>query len=87
MGSIPDLDGDLLPKENLTIFELADGRRVAVRPSGTEPKIKFYLFGQTSVGRPELLNQAKAMLKSGLESLWAWLQEDAKGRIGPHKPR
>lgn len=87
MGSISDLDGDLLPKENLTIFELADGRRVAVRPSGTEPKIKFYLFGQTSVGRPELLNQAKAMLKSGLESLWAWLQEDAKGRIGPHKPR
>jgi phosphoglucomutase len=82
MGSIRDLDGDLLPKENLTIFELADGRRVAVRPSGTEPKIKFYLFGRTLVGGPELLNQAKAMLKSGLESLWAWLQEDAKGRSG-----
>jgi phosphoglucomutase len=81
-GSIRDLDGDLLPKENLTIFELADGRRVAIRPSGTEPKIKFYLFGRTPVGRPEMLQQAKAMLKSGLESLWAWLQEDAKARVG-----
>ncbi|MBV8328937.1 MAG: phospho-sugar mutase [Verrucomicrobia bacterium] len=80
-GSIRDLDGDLLPKENLTIFELADGRRVAIRPSGTEPKIKFYLFGRTPVGRPEMLQQAKAMLKSGLESLWAWLQEDAKARV------
>jgi phosphoglucomutase len=81
-GSIRDLDGDLLPKENLTIFELADGRRVAIRPSGTEPKIKFYLFGRTPVGRPEMLQQAKAMLKSGLESLWAWLKEDAKARVG-----
>ena len=32
----------------MTIFELADARRVAVRPSGTEPKIKFYLFGKNS---------------------------------------
>jgi phosphoglucomutase len=81
-GFIRDLDGDLLPKENMTIFELADGRRVAVRPSGTEPKIKFYLFGRTSVGRPELLSESKAKLKSGLESLWTWLQEDAKERVG-----
>ena len=81
-GCIRDLDGDLLPKENLTIFELADGRRVAIRPSGTEPKIKFYLFGRTPVGRPEMLQQAKAMLKSGLESLWAWLHEDVKARVG-----
>ena len=26
------------------MISLADGRRAAVRPSGTEPKIKFYLF-------------------------------------------
>ena len=31
-----------LPKSNLLIFESSDGTRVAVRPSGTEPKIKFY---------------------------------------------
>ena len=30
------------PKSNVLIFECKDGTRVAVRPSGTEPKIKFY---------------------------------------------
>ena len=28
----------------MLFFDLADGRSFAVRPSGTEPKIKFYLF-------------------------------------------
>jgi phosphomannomutase len=28
---------------NLLLYDLADGGRAAVRPSGTEPKIKFYL--------------------------------------------
>jgi len=31
-----------LPKSNVLQFILADGSRVSVRPSGTEPKIKFY---------------------------------------------
>lgn len=31
-----------LPKENVLKFLLADGSWMAVRPSGTEPKIKFY---------------------------------------------
>ena len=30
------------PKSNLLIFESSNGTRVAVRPSGTEPKIKYY---------------------------------------------
>jgi phosphomannomutase len=32
-----------LVEGNVLLFDLADGGRVAVRPSGTEPKIKFYL--------------------------------------------
>ncbi len=31
-----------LPKSNVLQFLLADGSKVSVRPSGTEPKIKFY---------------------------------------------
>ena len=31
-----------LPKENAMKFTLADGSFVAVRPSGTEPKLKIY---------------------------------------------
>ncbi|MDR1816597.1 MAG: phospho-sugar mutase [Puniceicoccales bacterium] len=41
---VRDADGDLVPKEDFYFFTLADGRRFAVRGSGTEPKIKFYLF-------------------------------------------
>ena len=31
------------PKSNVLIFEAEDGTTVAARPSGTEPKIKFYI--------------------------------------------
>ena len=80
-GRIRDVEGDLLPKEKLTIFELADARRIAVRPSGTEPKIKFYLFGKNSDVSSDSLSQVKANLAAALDSLWAWLQEDAHERI------
>jgi phosphoglucomutase len=66
----------------MTIFELADARRIAVRPSGTEPKIKFYLFGKNSSVSSDSLTQVKANLAAALESLWAWLKEDAKHRAG-----
>ena len=31
-----------LPKSNVLQFILADGSSISARPSGTEPKIKFY---------------------------------------------
>ena len=66
----------------MTIFELADSRRIAVRPSGTEPKIKFYLSGKSSGISSDSLSQVKESLAAALDSLWAWLQEDAKERVG-----
>jgi phosphomannomutase len=33
-----------LPRSNVVIFDLESGARVAVRPSGTEPKAKFYFL-------------------------------------------
>jgi phosphoglucomutase len=77
---IRDAEGDLLPKEKMTIFELADARRAAVRPSGTEPKIKFYLSGKNSNVTSGSLSQVKMSLAASLDSLWEWLQKDAKKR-------
>lgn len=80
-----DIEGDPIPKERMSIFELADRTRIAVRPSGTEPKIKFYLFAEqrpasTKFSREELAG-AKTEIGARLDSLWEWLQKDAKSRL------
>jgi phosphoglucomutase len=82
---IEDAEGDQIPKEKMLTFELQDGTRVAVRPSGTEPKIKYYLFAHR---RPEKgkfdslkLDQIKAEVKEKLDRLWDWLQKDAQSRL------
>ena len=31
-----------IPKSNVLIYYTEDGTKVCIRPSGTEPKIKFY---------------------------------------------
>lgn len=73
-----DDEGDSIPKEKMLFVELADGRKFAVRPSGTEPKIKFYLFGSGAAG--VALEQTKAEVTHSLETLWKWIEFDAKSR-------
>lgn len=73
-----DQEGDLLPKEKMLFVDLEDGRSFAVRPSGTEPKIKYYLFGKHAPGA--VLDEAKASVASGLAKLWAWIEADAADR-------
>jgi phosphoglucomutase/phosphomannomutase len=49
------------PSGDLLIFHTeTPGTRFAVRPSGTEPKIKFYLFARTEVSGPAGLGRAKS---------------------------
>lgn len=73
-----DQEGDLLPKEKMLFVDLADGRSFAVRPSGTEPKIKFYLFGKAAPS--DDLPAAKAAVRAGLDHLWSWIEADAAQR-------
>lgn len=47
-----------LPKSNVLQFKLEDGSYVTARPSGTEPKIKFYYLI-----KDETMDQAKAKAK------------------------
>jgi len=42
-----------LPKSNVLIYHTEDGTKVAARPSGTEPKIKFYFSVQSSLDTVE----------------------------------
>ena len=82
--TIRDVEGDEIPKEKMLIFELADRTRVAVRGSGTEPKIKYYLFAQRrregGEFTPAELEAIKPQVEKKLEALWQWLQEDAASR-------
>jgi phosphoglucomutase len=79
-GSHRDVDGREIPKERMLMFDLGDGFRVAVRASGTEPKMKIYFFGKRKVGAGEDLAQAKQALAGELDSLWGWTQQDAVRR-------
>jgi len=83
--TIRDVEGDEIPKEKMSIFELEDRTRIAVRGSGTEPRIKYYLFAQErpSTRKFEIaeLEKIKAKVSGRLERLWDWLQEDAQGRL------
>lgn len=40
---------DEIPKSNVLIYYTEDGTKVCVRPSGTEPKIKFYVSVKDSI--------------------------------------
>ena len=79
-GCHRDVEGQEIPKERMLIFDLGEGFRVAVRASGTEPKMKCYFFGKRKVGATEDLGRAKQELAGELNELWSWTQADAKKR-------
>jgi len=85
MDMIEDVEGDVVPKEKMLIFELEEGTRIAVRPSGTEPKIKYYLFAQRRPDNGKFdsaeLTRIKAQIGEQLDRLWDWLQQDAEERL------
>ena len=57
------------PKSNVLIFESKDGTRVAARPSGTEPKIKFYFSVNMTLQSKELFNETNNILERKIEKL------------------
>lgn len=66
-----------LPKSNVIQFYLADGSKVTARPSGTEPKIKFYFSLHTNIKGVEDFEDKRAALDKRIEELKrAFVQED-----------
>ncbi|NBV52640.1 MAG: phospho-sugar mutase, partial [Verrucomicrobia bacterium] len=75
-----DAEGDRVPPEEFILAELADGRRIAVRASGTEPKAKFYSFTKAEVADADDLPAARERARHSALGLRAWLEADAKRR-------
>src|SRR5262249_12017016 len=61
-----------LPESNVLAFELEGGGRVVVRPSGTEPKIKFYFDHREVVRAGEVIAIAQQRAKRILAELAAF---------------
>ena len=65
-GKINNLD---FPKSNVLIFESEDGTTVAARPSGTEPKIKFYFTVNMKIDSKKMFEASNKILENKIDQL------------------
>ncbi len=64
---VKDID---LPKSNVLQFITDRGSRITVRPSGTEPKIKFYVSVNTLLQENDDYLEKKTALTSQMTALF-----------------
>ena len=65
-GKVTKID---LPKSNVLIYQTANGTRIAARPSGTEPKIKFYFSVNTSLVAKKNATKVEADLDAKIQRI------------------
>lgn len=58
-----------LPKSNVLQFILQDGSKISVRPSGTEPKIKFYFSVKGELKNREDFEKVKSLLEKKIDNI------------------
>lgn len=75
-------DGHMPVPANVMRFDLEDGSRVMIRPSGTEPKLKLYLDANSSEGSVE---QRKSRAESQVEALRVATEALLLGAVGLRK--
>lgn len=85
--ALQDVDGKTIPREKMFMLHLEGGTRIAIRGSGTEPKVKFYLFAceRPAPGKlfePKELEVAKTKTRKFLDALWSDIEKDAVARAG-----
>ena len=78
--TVHDADGKTIPSQDLYFLELANGYSYAVRGSGTEPKIKFYLFAREEAGNAKDLKAVKEATRIRLVGLREAIEKDADRR-------
>ena len=60
---------DDIPKSNVLIYYTEDGSKVAIRPSGTEPKIKFYFSVKDKISSLEEYTSKADILEKKIEMI------------------
>lgn len=58
-----------LPKSNVLVYQTEDGTRIAARPSGTEPKVKFYISTNAKLDRAEDFKTVNSHLDSKIKGI------------------
>ena len=69
-GQVTDIN---LPRSNVLQFILKDGSKISARPSGTEPKIKFYFSVQGKLENPSVFDQRYTELGQKIDMITAEL--------------
>ncbi|OYX82198.1 MAG: phosphoglucomutase, partial [Flavobacteriales bacterium 32-34-25] len=63
-----------MPKSNVLIYYTEDGSKICARPSGTEPKIKFYISVNTELDAVENFNKVENILDEKIKNIIAAMQ-------------
>ncbi|WP_228235666.1 phospho-sugar mutase [Allomuricauda sp. M10] len=58
-----------IPKSNVLIYETEDGTRIAARPSGTEPKVKFYISTNAKLDKAADYYSVNSQLETKLDGI------------------
>jgi len=58
-----------IPKSNVLIYYTEDGSKIALRPSGTEPKIKFYISVNTTLNATSEFKTVEAQLNTKIAAI------------------
>lgn len=64
-----DTESINIPKSNVLIYYLEDGTKIAARPSGTEPKIKFYFSVNEWMDRLEDVKEVEQLLTDKIQAI------------------
>jgi phosphomannomutase len=64
----------LVPKSDVLIYYLEDGSKICARPSGTEPKIKFYFSVNTAIESLDEIQAAEAFLDTKIKNIISEMQ-------------
>jgi phosphomannomutase len=65
----PSFDPRILPSSDVVMWELGEHGRIALRPSGTEPKLKLYLDTASRVAAGEPVRAARERARALMEQL------------------